>query len=111
MHAISAASPLSTALSRRTLLQGVSASAGAFVLGCFVPFGERALAAGAPSQGIFDPNVFIRIGSDNTVTVISKHFEMGQGVTTGLATLVAEELEAPWSDMRFEFAPNNAALY
>jgi len=111
MHGKSAANPLSTALSRRTLLQGASASAGAFVLGCFVPFGERALAAGAPTQGIFDPNVFIRIGSDNTVTVISKHFEMGQGVTTGLATLVAEELEAPWSDMRFAFAPNKPELY
>ncbi|MGA8158516.1 MAG: xanthine dehydrogenase family protein molybdopterin-binding subunit [Rhodoplanes sp.] len=111
MHGKSAANPPSTALSRRTLLQGASASAGAFVLGCFVPFGERALAAGAPTQGIFDPNVFIRIGSDNTVTVISKHFEMGQGVTTGLATLVAEELEAPWSDMRFAFAPNKPELY
>jgi isoquinoline 1-oxidoreductase beta subunit len=111
MHGKSPANPLSTALSRRTLLQGASASAGAFVLGCFVPFGERALAAGAPTQGIFDPNVFIRIGSDSTVTVISKHFEMGQGVTTGLATLVAEELEAPWSDMRFAFAPNKPELY
>lgn len=60
---------------------------------------------------MFDPNVFIKIGLDNTVTLISKHFEMGQGVTTGLATLVAEELGADWSAMRFEFAPNNPALY
>jgi isoquinoline 1-oxidoreductase beta subunit len=111
MHGINATNPLSAAPSRRALLQGAGASAGAFVLGCFVRFGERALAAGAPTPGIFDPNVFIRIAPDNTVTVISKHFEMGQGVTTGLATLVAEELEAPWSDMRFAFAPNKPALY
>src|SRR5271165_5692164 len=108
---ISAGSSPSTAPSRRAFLQGVGASAGAFIVACFIPLGERALAAGASAQRILDPNVFVRIGSDNTVTLICKHFEMGQGVTTGLATLVAEELEAPWSDMRFEFAPNNPALY
>lgn len=110
MDGTSAARSLS-APSRRTFLQGAGASAGAFVLGCFVPFGERAVAAGAAAQGPFDPNVFVRIASDSTVTLVCKHFEMGQGVTTGLATLVAEELEAPWSDMRFEFAPNQPALY
>src|SRR5262249_29436328 len=50
-------------------------------------------------------------GADNSVTVITKHFEMGQGVTTGLATLVAEELDADWSTVRFEFAPNDARVY
>ena len=42
------------------------------------------------------PNAFVRIGTDNTVTVIVKHLEMGQGVYTGLPTLVAEELDADW---------------
>ena len=111
MHGTCAKNPLSTASSRRVFLQGAGAAAGAFVLGCFIPFGDPAFAAGAPAQGAFDPNVFLKIGSDNTVTVICKHFEMGQGVTTGLATLVAEELEAPWSDMRVEFAPNKPAQY
>ena len=60
MHGSNATDPLSAAPSRRAFLQGASVAAGAFVLGCFVPFGERALAAGAPAQGIFDPNVFIR---------------------------------------------------
>lgn len=72
---------------------------------------KRAFAQDAIPQGIYDPNVFLKIGADNTVTIISKHFEMGQGVTTGLATLVAEELEADWSTVRFEFAPNDAKLY
>ena len=39
----------------------------------------------------------MRIGTDNTVTVIVKHLEMGQGTYTGLPTLVAEELDADWS--------------
>lgn len=111
MHGTCAKNPLSTASSRRVFLRGAGAAAGAFVLGCFVPFGDPAFAAGAPAQGTFDPNVFLKIGSDNTVTLICKHFEMGQGVTTGLATLVAEELEAPWSDMRVEFAPSKPAQY
>jgi isoquinoline 1-oxidoreductase beta subunit len=55
--------------------------------------------------------VFLRIDADNTVTILSKHFEMGQGITTGLATLVAEELEADWAQMRFAFAPHDPKLY
>ncbi|MDL2401641.1 xanthine dehydrogenase family protein molybdopterin-binding subunit [Rhizobium mayense] len=99
-------------LSRRALLRGAAAGAGLFVIGTFLPFTKaRAQEAGGPPQGIFDPNVFLEIAPDNSVTVLSKHFEMGQGITTGLATLVAEELDADWAQMRFAFAPANAALY
>ena len=52
--------------------------------------------------------VFVKIGSDDTVTVMIKHLEMGQGPYTGLATLVAEELDADWSQMRATGAPSNA---
>ncbi len=98
--------------SRREFLKGTAATAGAFVLGAYVPFPKGAFAEeAAPAQGIYDPNVFLKIGTDNSVTLISKHFEMGQGVTTGMATLVAEELGADWSAIRFEFAPNNPKLY
>ncbi len=97
--------------SRRTFLKGTAAASGAFVLGCYVPLQNRAFGQAVPAQGVFDPNVFLKIGADNSITLISKHFEMGQGVTTGLATLVAEELEADWSTIRFEFAPNDARLY
>ncbi|MGB0866757.1 MAG: molybdopterin cofactor-binding domain-containing protein [Granulosicoccaceae bacterium] len=56
-------------------------------------------------------NAFVRIGSDDTVTVVIKHLEMGQGTYTGLATLVAEELDADWSKVRAESAPADAAKY
>jgi len=59
----------------------------------------------------FSPNAFVRIASDNTVTVIVKHLEMGQGTYTGLPTLVAEELDADWSQVRVEGAPADAAKY
>jgi len=67
-----------------------------------------ALAAGAQETVL---NPFVRIDADGTVTVIAKHFEMGQGTTTGLTTLVAEELDADWRTVKVEFAPADAARY
>ena len=75
---------------------------------------RRALAAGpaTPLPGTtFTPNAFLRIGADNSVTVIAKHVEMGQGAYTGIATVVAEELDANWADVRVESAPADAKLY
>ena len=60
---------------------------------------------------LFEPNAFVKIGADNTVTVIVKHLEMGQGTYTGLPTLVAEELDADWAQMRIEGAPADARRY
>jgi len=57
--------------------------------------GEEGAATGPPR-----PNAFVRVGTDNLVTVICKHHEMGQGNTTGLASLVADELDADWSLVR-----------
>lgn len=57
------------------------------------------------------PNAFLRIGADDSVTVISKHIEFGQGTFTGLATLAAEELDADWAQMRVEMAPEDVTLY
>jgi isoquinoline 1-oxidoreductase beta subunit len=74
---------------------------------------RRAFAApAAPSPGAtFTPNAFLRIGSDNSVTVIAKHVEMGQGAYTGIATVVAEELDADWATVRVESAPADAKRY
>lgn len=70
--------------------------------------GEDGALAG---QRVFEPNAFVRIGEDGTVTVIAKHLEMGQGTYTGLATIVAEELDADWGRIRVEGAPADAAKY
>ena len=65
----------------------------------------------ASAGGGFAPNAFVRIGRDNTVTIIAKHLEMGQGTYTGLATIVAEELDASWPQVRVEGAPADATRY
>lgn len=98
-------------VSRRDFLK---AGAG-LTLGLVLPGAGSALAAAAKeSQGeeaAFAPNAFVRIGSDNRVTVIAKHLEMGQGTYTGLATLVAEELDADWAQVVVEGAPADAKRY
>lgn len=63
------------------------------------------------AAGKFAPNAFVRIGTDNKVTVVIKHVEMGQGTYTGLATLVAEELDADWNQIQPEGAPADSNRY
>ena len=96
--------------SRRSFLKGSAAIAGGLVIGTYIDFGLRGALAATP-QDPPAPNAFIRIAPDNTVTVLVKHLDKGQGVTTGFATIVADELDADWAQMRAEFAPANAALY
>jgi isoquinoline 1-oxidoreductase beta subunit len=64
----------------------------------------------AAGSSAFAPNAFIHIGTDDLVTVLVKYIEFGQGPFTGLATLVAEELDADWAQMRAKHALSNPAL-
>jgi len=98
-------------LSRRALLKSSAALGGGLVIATYLPSLALAEDAPAPRKLEPQPNAFIRIAPDNTVTVIVKHLDKGQGVTTGLSTIVADELDADWGQMRAEFAPANAALY
>ena len=100
--------------SRRSFIK----MAGGLTLGLVLPGAPGAIAAtgliGAANAGApttFEPNAFVRITSDNKVTVIAKHLEMGQGSHTGLATLVAEELDADWDQVFVEGAPADAKRY
>ncbi len=102
--------PRSATLSRRGFLAGSTAAAGALVVAATIEFdGSPARAASLQDPPM--PNVFIRIAPDNTVTVLNKHLDMGQGNSTGLTTIVADELDADWLQMRSEFAPADAKLY
>ncbi|WP_281915470.1 xanthine dehydrogenase family protein molybdopterin-binding subunit [Caldimonas thermodepolymerans] len=93
---------------RRRVLQ---AGAG-LTLALYLPVhAARAAAGGQEAATPFVPNAFLRIGEDNRVTVIAKHLEMGQGCYTGLATIVAEELDAAWSQVQVEGAPADARRY
>jgi isoquinoline 1-oxidoreductase beta subunit len=86
-------------LSRRSFLVGVSAVGGGLALSLAVPF-EPVRTAEKTSE----VNAWLLIGSDNSVVIRIARAEMGQGAQTGLAMLVAEELECDWSKVRTEFA-------
>ncbi|UHQ22989.1 xanthine dehydrogenase family protein molybdopterin-binding subunit [Lysobacter sp. 5GHs7-4] len=98
--------------SRRRFLKAGAVLGGGLVIGFMVPGARRqalaaqAAAAAAPAAAAsFVPNAFLRIGEDDSVTVLLAHSEMGQGVWTGLAMLIAEELDADWSKIKVEHAP------
>jgi isoquinoline 1-oxidoreductase beta subunit len=94
-------------LSRRDALLG----AGAFVIAIALPAGGvKAQGAGKAPPPIH-PSAFVRIGTDDSVTIVSKHIEFGQGPYTGLATILAEELDADWAQVRAISAPADAKLY
>ena len=94
-----------TQVSRRDFLKTGAATAAALVVG----LNARGLLAAGHTETVVNP--FVRIDENGFVTVIVKHFEMGQGTTTGLTTLVAEELDADWRTIKTEFAPADREKY
>src|SRR5688500_16480370 len=85
-------------VSRRTFLAGPAATAGGFTFGFHIPFAGEAAAADAP-----EINAWVVIEPDDTVVIRIARSEMGQGTLTGLAQLVAEELECDWSKVTTEY--------
>ena len=94
--------------SRRAFLKGAAATGAVLIVG-LRPDGS--FAAGSANAAGTEINPFVRIGADGVVQVVIKHFETGQGTATGLATLVAEELDADWDRVAFDFAPADTARY
>jgi len=92
--------------SRRFVIAAFGIGAAGFAVGCTVGGSEAAGPVTLTSLGDY-----VRVGSDNTITVYLRHIEFGQGVSTGLTTIVAEEIQADWSQMRFEHSPADNAKY
>ena len=94
-----------TAPSRREFLKTGALISGGLVIAFVVP-GARRFAGAQPlgASRPFAPNAFLRVGSDDNVTVLLAHSEMGQGIWTALPMLIAEELDADWSKIKVEHA-------
>jgi isoquinoline 1-oxidoreductase beta subunit len=97
-----------SALSRRSFIGRSAAIAGGLSLGFHIPFGEAA-AQGA-STATPEVNAWVVIRPDETVVVRVARSEMGQGTLTGLAQLVAEELECDWSRVTTEYPTPGQSL-
>lgn len=94
-----------TAMHRRDFLKLSVAASGGLVIGFCFPGVRKLASAQQPSPNLFMPNAFVRIGTDERVTIIVNHSEMGQGVYTSLPMLLAEELDADWTKVGYESAP------
>jgi isoquinoline 1-oxidoreductase subunit beta len=95
-------------MERRQFLKFSLAASGGLLLGLYLPGKSKLALAQEQSASVFMPNAFVRIGTDERVTVIVNHSEMGQGVYTALPMLLAEELDADWKNVGFESAPVDA---
>lgn len=92
--------------SRREFLRASAATSGGLIIGFNLTIGaKKVLAQVQPGPNFNQPNAFLRIAKDGSVTVQVKHLEFGQGVMTSLPMLVAEELECDWKKIRAELAP------
>tara|TARA_A100001391_G_scaffold142053_1_gene99797 strand:+ start:5913 stop:8123 length:2211 start_codon:yes stop_codon:yes gene_type:complete len=98
-----------TTLSRRTLLKVSALAGGGFALSATMPMVARAVGADAAAPA--ELTAFVTIAPDNTVTIIGKNPEIGQGIKTSLPMIVAEELDADWDLVKIEMADTNMAKY
>ena len=90
-------------MDRRSFLAGAAA---AFMVPVTLTFSSRPAAAATTGVG-----AYIRIDDANNVTLITGQTEMGQGIASGLAQIMAEELMLDWGQVRFEHAPVNPQVY
>jgi isoquinoline 1-oxidoreductase beta subunit len=96
-------------VSRRGFLARSSAIAGSLVVAFHLP-ASRAAAQGA-QRAVFSPNAYLRIGADDSVTIVVALVEMGQGTFTSIPMLIAEELEVELSKVKVEQAPADEKTY
>src|SRR6266576_2766055 len=96
---------MGSATTRREFLETTTGLVISFAL----PWRADATVVRAAAPPPFAPNAWLRIGTDGTVTLTIDRSEMGQGAQTGLAIILAEELEADWSTIRLGPMPENPA--
>src|SRR5215472_8511130 len=93
---------MSKTLNRRNFLK-VTAAGGALIVGGYIPGLQDPDTVEAAA--VFEPNVWVKITPDSTVTIVLSQLEMGQGVMTSMPMLVAEELDVDFSKIKTEWAP------
>ncbi len=93
-----------SSLDRREFLKKSVAGGAALVIGVYLPGKYEAL-AGVPAKEPAAINAWVQISADDTATLLIDKSEMGQGISTALAMILAEELDLDWKKIRTEFAP------
>jgi isoquinoline 1-oxidoreductase subunit beta len=96
-------------LDRRGFLKLTGLAGGGLVLG--FSMSRESEAAASAAGGEFAPNAFLRIARNGSILIYNKGPEIGQGIKTAFPLIIAEELDAKWSDVKVEQAPVNPAVY
>ncbi|RUZ71235.1 xanthine dehydrogenase family protein molybdopterin-binding subunit, partial [Mesorhizobium sp. M7A.F.Ca.US.006.01.1.1] len=99
-------------IARRTFLIGAAAVAGGVAVGYYYyrkPFPNPLEAELGKGEATFNP--YVKIGADNTITIVAPRAEMGQGISTTLAVMVAEELDVGLDRVKVEHGPASHAYY
>lgn len=93
---------------RRDFLKTTALAGGGLLLGFYLSVGRKGRSSNqSVNVATYAPNAFVRIGTDETVSIVASHSEMGQGIYTSLCQLLADELEVDWKNVRVEHAPLN----
>ena len=99
-------------MNRRGFLKTSAATAGGLLVGFYLPESSRLKSqTTAQTNAPQRLNAFVRVGSDDSVTLTIHRAELGQGSVTSLSMLLAEELECDWAKIRTEFAPVDPKNY
>jgi isoquinoline 1-oxidoreductase beta subunit len=101
--------PAAKSASRREVMIGAAVVGGSLLVGACSRTDLMSMGAKTPDFGAFGP--FVKIAPDGAVTVLSKHIEFGQGTASGLAAIIAEEMDADWDRVKVELAPGDTKAY
>lgn len=101
----------STGMNRREFLKATSLAGGGLMLSFTVPAYVTAADQPATAVSSGELNAFVKISSDGTITIFASNPEMGQGVSTALPMVIAEEMGAKWEDVVVEVAPIDSARF
>jgi isoquinoline 1-oxidoreductase beta subunit len=95
-------------LNRRTFLKTSAAAGGGLMIGGYLPVAFGPNGGALDAAGSFEPNIWLKVNSDDTVRIMLTQLEMGQGVMTSMPMLVAEELDMDWTKIKTEWTPADA---
>jgi len=95
-------------LNRRAFLKTSAAAGGGLMIGGYLPVAFGPNAGLLDAAGSFEPNIWLKVNSDDTVRIMLTQLEMGQGVMTSMPMLVAEELDMDWAKIKTEWTPADA---
>jgi isoquinoline 1-oxidoreductase subunit beta len=96
-------------LDRRRFLFTAALAGGSLVLKCALPLHEVLSAEESAAIKVLALNAWLKIGTDDSVTLVVSQAEMGQGISTTMPAIIADELGADWSRVRFENSPTDSA--